>query len=53
MVSEYKNRKFRGIDLYSENVSQANKNIQYIKEGKISVNINDQKKNGLLVILVR
>jgi DNA modification methylase len=44
MVSEYKNRKFRGIDLYSENVSQANKNIEYVKEGKISVNINDQKR---------
>lgn len=41
IVSEYKNRKFRGIDLYSDNVAQANKNVQYVKEGRISVNIND------------
>jgi DNA modification methylase len=45
MVSEYKNRKFRGIDLYAENVSQANKNIQDVKEGKISLNVDDYKRH--------
>jgi DNA modification methylase len=48
MVSQYKNRKFRGIDLYYENVSQANKNIQYIKEGKISLGIDNQMKRVAL-----
>ena len=44
MVSVYKEREFCGIDLYAENVSQANKNIQNVKEGKISLNIYDQKR---------
>jgi len=44
MVSVHKEREFCGIDLYAENVSQANKNIQSIKEGKISLNIDDQQR---------
>jgi DNA modification methylase len=44
MVSVSEKREFHGIDLYAENVSKANKNIQDVKEGKISVNIDDQVK---------
>ena len=44
MVSVYKERKFCGIDLYAENVSQANKNIQNVNEGKMSLNIDDKKR---------
>lgn len=45
MVSEYKHRKFRGIDLYADNVSQAIKNIRSVKEGKFILNLSDQKRH--------
>lgn len=47
MVSVYKERKFYGIDLYPENVFQANKNIQSVKEGKILLNLDDQKRHAI------
>src|SRR5215467_948566 len=48
MVSEYRHRRFRGIDLYAENVSRAIENIRSVKEGKITLNLANQRGHWYL-----
>jgi DNA modification methylase len=48
MVSEYRCRRFRGIDLYAENVSHAIENIRSVKVGKITFNLSDKGRHGYL-----
>ena len=48
MVSEYRHRRFRGIDLYAENVSRAIENIRSVKVGKITLNLANQRGHWYL-----
>jgi DNA modification methylase len=43
MVSEYRHRRFRGIDLYAENISHPFENIRSVKLGKITLNLSSDK----------